>query len=54
MLAIKSILAGRDQIPVLIFDEIDTGISGRIARVVGEELKKLGFHPFASDCQLGR
>ena len=44
MLAIKSILAGRDQIPVLIFDEIDTGISGRIARVVGEELKKLGFH----------
>lgn len=44
MLAIKSILAGRDQIPVLIFDEIDTGISGRIARVVGEELRKLGSH----------
>ncbi|MBO8131787.1 MAG: DNA repair protein RecN [Candidatus Marinimicrobia bacterium] len=42
MLAIKSILAGKDNIPVLIFDEIDTGISGKIAHVVGEELLKLG------------
>jgi DNA repair protein RecN (Recombination protein N) len=41
MLAIKAILAGRDQIPVLIFDEIDTGISGKIAREVGEELRNL-------------
>ena len=41
MLAVKSLLAGRDQIPVLIFDEIDTGISGKIARVVGEELRGL-------------
>ncbi|MFH1213376.1 MAG: DNA repair protein RecN, partial [Candidatus Neomarinimicrobiota bacterium] len=41
MLAIKAILAGRDQIPVLIFDEIDTGISGKIAREVGEELREL-------------
>jgi len=41
MLAIKAILAGRDQIPVLIFDEIDTGISGKIAREVGEELRSL-------------
>ncbi len=41
MLAIKSILAGRDQIPVLIFDEIDSGISGQIARIVGEELREL-------------
>ncbi|HPC36308.1 MAG TPA: DNA repair protein RecN [Candidatus Marinimicrobia bacterium] len=41
MLAIKTILAGRDQIPVLIFDEIDTGISGKIARKVGEELHEL-------------
>ncbi|PIS30783.1 MAG: DNA repair protein RecN [Candidatus Marinimicrobia bacterium CG08_land_8_20_14_0_20_45_22] len=45
MLGLKSILAGRDQIPVLIFDEIDTGISGRIARIVGEELRELAkFH----------
>ncbi|MFA4838492.1 MAG: DNA repair protein RecN [Candidatus Neomarinimicrobiota bacterium] len=45
MLGLKSILAGRDQIPVLIFDEIDTGISGRVARIVGEELRELAkFH----------
>lgn len=41
MLALKSILAGRDRIPVLIFDEIDIGISGHIARIVGEELRDL-------------
>ncbi len=41
MLALKSILAEKDQIPVLIFDEIDTGISGPIARIVGEEIEKL-------------
>jgi len=41
MLAIKSILAEKDRIPILIFDEIDTGISGKIGRIVGEEIKKL-------------
>lgn len=41
MLAMKSILAGKDHIPVVIFDEIDTGISGKVARVVGKELKSL-------------
>jgi DNA repair protein RecN (Recombination protein N) len=41
MLAMKSIMAGKDSIPVVIFDEIDTGISGRIAQVVGHELKSL-------------
>lgn len=41
MLALKSVLAEADKIPVLIFDEIDTGISGRIARVVGKNLKDL-------------
>ena len=41
MLAMKSILAGKDHIPVVIFDEIDTGISGKIAQVVGNELKSL-------------
>jgi DNA repair protein RecN (Recombination protein N) len=44
MLAIKSSMSGRDGIGTVIFDEIDTGISGRIARVVGEELKSLGRH----------
>ncbi|MBN2031308.1 DNA repair protein RecN [bacterium] len=39
MLALKTVLAEADAIPVLVFDEIDTGISGRIARVVGKNLK---------------
>ena len=41
MLALKSVLAKADNVPVLIFDEIDTGISGRIARVVGHYLKEI-------------
>ncbi|MCF7826433.1 MAG: DNA repair protein RecN [Candidatus Marinimicrobia bacterium] len=44
MLAIKSAMSGKDGIGTVIFDEIDTGISGRIARVVGRELKALGRH----------
>lgn len=38
MLAIKTILATSDEIPTLIFDEIDTGISGRTAQKVSEKL----------------
>ena len=38
MLAIKTVLADSDQIPTLIFDEIDTGISGRTAQKVSEKL----------------
>ena len=41
MLAIKSILADADRIPVLIFDEVDTGISGRTAGNVGEKLSRI-------------
>lgn len=41
MLALKTVLAEADSIPVLIFDEIDTGISGRIARIVGQSLANL-------------
>ncbi len=41
MLALKSILARADQIPTLIFDEIDTAIGGRIAQVVGRKLRVL-------------
>ena len=44
MLSIKSAMSGKDGIGTVIFDEIDTGISGRIARVVGDELKDLGRH----------
>jgi DNA repair protein RecN (Recombination protein N) len=45
MLALKSILAKSDRLPVLIFDEIDVGVSGRIARAVGVSLKNLSaFH----------
>lgn len=41
MLAFKSILAEIDKIPTLIFDEIDTGISGRTAQIVGEKITKI-------------
>ena len=42
MLALKNILAGADEVPSLIFDEIDQGIGGRIGMVVGEKLWQLG------------
>lgn len=38
MLAIKSVMASKDNIPTLIFDEIDTGISGRTAQKVSEKM----------------
>ncbi len=41
MLAIKNVLADVDKIPVIIFDEIDTGISGIAANVTGEKIKKI-------------
>lgn len=41
MLAIKSILAQSDNISTLIFDEVDAGISGKTADLLGEKLKKL-------------
>ena len=39
MLAIKTVLSDSDKVPVLIFDEIDTGISGKAAKSVGEKIK---------------
>lgn len=49
MLALKTILAKTDKLPLLIFDEIDTGVSGRIAQKVGQALKSLaGFHQIIS------
>ncbi|NLG37264.1 MAG: DNA repair protein RecN [Clostridiales bacterium] len=41
MLAIKNGLADSDSIPTLIFDEIDTGVSGRMARVIAEKLNSI-------------
>ena len=42
MLGIKSVLAQIDEIPTLIFDEIDTGISGRTAQKVAEKMAYIG------------
>ena len=41
MLAIKKVLADTDKLPVLIFDEIDTGISGKAANAVAEKLNSI-------------
>jgi DNA repair protein RecN (Recombination protein N) len=41
MLALKTLLARLDGIPVLIFDEVDAGIGGRVANHVGEKLKRI-------------
>jgi DNA repair protein RecN (Recombination protein N) len=41
MLAIKKILAGTEKIPSLVFDEIDNGISGKVAASVGKAMKEL-------------
>ncbi len=42
MLALKTVLAAHDRIPVLVFDEIDANVGGEIARVVGRKLAALG------------
>lgn len=42
MLAMKSVLAEQDEIATLIFDEIDTGISGRTAQKVSEKMAQIG------------
>ena len=41
MLALKNTLAEADEIPTMVFDEIDTGISGRVGAAVGEKLWRL-------------
>ena len=41
MLAIKTVLSDVDEVPILVFDEIDTGISGKAAKAVGEKLTKI-------------
>ncbi len=47
MLAIKTVIAAQDRIETLIFDEIDAGISGRTAQLVGEKLNQL-----SENCQI--
>ncbi|SVD12158.1 uncharacterized protein METZ01_LOCUS365012, partial [marine metagenome] len=42
MLALKTVLQSHDPVSVLIFDEVDAGISGRIAEMVGRKLRSLG------------
>ena len=42
MLALKVVLSKVNSVPTMIFDEIDTGISGAVAEAVGDRLKKLG------------
>lgn len=45
MLALKTVLAEMDQVPVLVFDEVDTGVGGAVAAAMGTRLRKLGsFH----------
>ena len=44
MLALKTVLADADSIPVVVFDEIDVNIGGETANRVGEELHNLGRH----------
>ena len=55
MLALKTVLAERDHVPVLVFDEVDTGVGGAVAAAMGNRLRKLGglppgllHHPSAS------
>ncbi len=42
MLALKCVIADKDSIPTMIFDEIDTGVSGRAAQKIGVKLHELG------------
>jgi DNA repair protein RecN (Recombination protein N) len=44
MLAVKGVLSQADAIPVLVFDEIDAGIGGRVGEAVGRRLWALGRH----------
>jgi DNA repair protein RecN (Recombination protein N) len=44
MLAVKTVLAGADRVPTLVFDEIDTGVGGRLGAVLGKKLAALAQH----------
>ena len=60
MLAMKNVLSEKDHIPTMIFDEVDTGVSGRAAQKVAEKLQQCvpgqagaGCHPSSPDCGHG-
>jgi len=42
MLALKTVLASEDEVPVLIFDEVDANVGGETANTVGEKMKQIG------------
>jgi DNA repair protein RecN (Recombination protein N) len=42
MLVVQFLLSQKQQLPTVIFDEIDTGVSGEVAQKIGEHLKKMG------------
>ena len=44
MLAVKAVVAAHDEIPVLVFDEIDSNIGGEVGRAVGERLRAVAAH----------
>ncbi len=44
LLSIKSVMADLDRVPLLIFDEVDSGISGEVGNSIGDALCKLGQH----------
>jgi DNA repair protein RecN (Recombination protein N) len=61
MLAIKSILANYSQLPTIIFDEIDTGVSGEVANKIADILKSMSqknagnqYYSFTSNCSKRR
>ena len=41
MLALKTVLAAEDQIPVLVFDEVDANVGGETANAVGEKMQQI-------------
>lgn len=42
MLALKTVLAAQDEIPVLVFDEVDANVGGETANVVGQKMREIG------------
>jgi len=42
MLALKTVLASQDSIPILVFDEVDSNVGGETAAVVGKKMKQIG------------
>lgn len=44
MLALKTVLAAEDSIPVLVFDEVDANVGGEVATVVGQKMRRIAEH----------